>query len=36
MTIVACKKLCFVSVLCVSFKFVDHGGRRGNTAQAPD
>jgi hypothetical protein len=20
--------------LCVSFKFVDHGGRRGNTAQA--
>jgi hypothetical protein len=26
--------LCFVSVLCVLFKFFDHGGRRGNTAQA--
>jgi hypothetical protein len=26
----------FVSVLCVSFEFVDHGGRRGNTAQALD
>jgi hypothetical protein len=25
--------LCFVSVLCVLFKFVDHGGRWGNTAQ---
>ena len=24
----------FVRVLCVLFKFVDHGGRRGNTAQA--
>jgi len=24
----------FVSVLCVSLEFVDHGGRRGNTAQA--
>jgi hypothetical protein len=23
-----------VSVLCVLFEFVDHGGRRGNTAQA--
>jgi hypothetical protein len=28
--------LCFVSVLCISFKFVDHGSRRGNTAQALD
>ncbi len=28
--------LCFVSVLCVSFEFVDHGGGRGNTAQALD
>jgi hypothetical protein len=26
--------LCFVSVLCVLLEFVDHGGRRGNTAQA--
>jgi hypothetical protein len=26
--------LCFVSVLFVLFKFVDHGGRQGNTAQA--
>jgi hypothetical protein len=26
--------LCFVSVLCVLFKFFDHGGRQGNTAQA--
>jgi hypothetical protein len=26
--------LCFVSVLCVLFKIVDHGGRRGDTAQA--
>ncbi len=26
--------MCFVSVLCVLFEFVDHGGRRGNTAQA--
>jgi hypothetical protein len=26
--------LCFVSVLCVLFKFDDHGGRRGNTEQA--
>jgi hypothetical protein len=26
--------LCFVSVLSVLFEFVDHGGRRGNTAQA--
>ena len=25
---------CFVSVLCVLFEFVDHGGRRGDTAQA--
>ena len=24
----------FVGVLCVLFEFVDHGGRRGNTAQA--
>jgi hypothetical protein len=28
--------LCFVGVLCVSFKFVDHGGRQDNTAQALD
>jgi hypothetical protein len=28
--------LSFVSVLCVSFEFVDHGGRRGNTAQLID
>jgi hypothetical protein len=28
--------LCFVSVLCVSFEFVDHGGSRGNTGQALD
>ena len=28
--------LCFVSVLCVSFKFVDHGGRRCDTEQALD
>jgi hypothetical protein len=26
--------LCFVSVLSVLFKFVDHGDRRGDTAQA--
>jgi hypothetical protein len=26
--------LCFVSVLCVSFKIDDHGGCRGNGAQA--
>jgi hypothetical protein len=26
--------LFFVSVLCCFNKFVDHGGRRGNTAQA--
>jgi len=26
--------LCFVSVLCALFKFVKHGGRWGNTAQA--
>jgi hypothetical protein len=26
--------LYFVSVLCVLFEFVNHGGRRGNTAQA--
>ncbi len=26
--------MCFVSVLCVLFGFVDHGGRRGDTAQA--
>jgi hypothetical protein len=26
--------LCFVSVLCVLVKFVDHGGHQGNTAQA--
>jgi hypothetical protein len=26
--------LCFVSVFFVSFKIVDHGGRRGNTARA--
>jgi hypothetical protein len=26
--------LCFVSVLCVLFEFVNHGGRRGDTAQA--
>jgi hypothetical protein len=26
--------LYFVSVLCVLFKFVNHGSRRGNTAQA--
>jgi hypothetical protein len=26
--------LCFVSVLCVSFEFVDHGSRRGDTAHA--
>jgi hypothetical protein len=26
--------LYFVSALCVLFKFVDHGGRRGDTAQA--
>ncbi len=28
--------MCFVSVLCVSFKFVNHGGRRSNTEQALD
>jgi hypothetical protein len=28
--------MCFVSVLCVSFQINDHGGRRGNTAQALD
>ncbi len=26
--------MCFVSVSCVYNKFVDHGGRRGNTSQA--
>jgi hypothetical protein len=26
--------LCFVSALCVSFKFVDNAGCRGDTAQA--
>jgi len=26
--------LCFGSVLCCFNKFVDHGGRRGDTAQA--
>jgi hypothetical protein len=26
--------LCFVSVLCVLFEIVDHGGHRGDTAQA--
>jgi len=26
--------MCFVSVLCCFNKFVDHGGRRGNTSQA--
>jgi hypothetical protein len=26
--------LCFVSFLCCFNEFVDHGGRRGNTAQA--
>ena len=26
--------MCFVSVLCVLFEFVDHDGRRGDTAQA--
>jgi hypothetical protein len=26
--------LCFVSVLCVSFEFVNHGGCWGDTAQA--
>jgi hypothetical protein len=26
--------MCFVSVLCCFNKFVDHGGRRGDTAQA--
>jgi hypothetical protein len=26
--------VCFVSVLCCFNEFVDHGGRRGNTAQA--
>ncbi len=26
--------MCFVSVLCVLFEFVDHGGRWGYTAQA--
>ena len=26
--------MCFVSVLCVLFKFVDHGGRWGDMAQA--
>jgi len=26
--------VCFVSVLCVLFEIVDHGGRRGDTAQA--
>jgi hypothetical protein len=25
---------CFVSVLCVLFEIVDHGGRLGDTAQA--
>ncbi len=26
--------MCFVSVLCVLFEIVDHGGPRGNTSQA--
>jgi hypothetical protein len=26
--------LCFVSVYCCFNEFIDHGGRRGNTAQA--
>jgi hypothetical protein len=26
--------LCFVSFLCVLFEIVNHGGRRGNMAQA--
>jgi hypothetical protein len=26
--------LCFVSVLCIVFKFFVHGGHRGNTAHA--
>jgi hypothetical protein len=26
--------LCFVSVLCVLFEIVNHGGRRGDAAQA--
>jgi hypothetical protein len=26
--------LCFISVLCVLFDIVDHGGRQGDTAQA--
>jgi hypothetical protein len=28
--------MCFVSVLCVSYKFVDHGGHWGNMAHALD
>jgi hypothetical protein len=28
--------LCFVSVLCVSFEFIDHGGRWGKMAQEID
>ena len=32
--VVASLKLCFVSVLCVSFEFVNHDGHRGNTVQA--
>jgi hypothetical protein len=28
------KKGGFVSVVCVLFEFVDHGGRQGDTAQA--
>ena len=27
-------QLCFLSVLCVFNKFIDHGGRRGDTAHA--
>jgi len=30
----ASSKLCFVNVLCCFNKFVDHGGRRGDTTQA--
>ena len=26
--------MCIVSVLCILFEFIDHGGRWGNTAQA--
>ena len=33
-TVVASLKLCFVSVLCCFNELVDHGCRRGDTAQA--